>query len=117
MTLHTTLRLAVLSDEATIREYGVRPGSAALPALAPSTLCSLRRDWDETEYLIIDEISMVSSRLLFWIDQRLRALKNNPGADSEESLLSRLETCFNSAPCWRVVRFHGRSRFFMGIRH
>lgn len=63
MTIHHTLRL--LPNQ---RKY------ERLPDLDASTLNSLRQKLGGLKLLIIDEISMVSVRMLFDIDQRLRQI-------------------------------------------
>lgn len=65
-TLHTAFKLPVQKDG---RITGMTP-------LAGNYLRVMRQQWKDIEFIIIDEISMVSYQMLIMIDSRLRQLKN-----------------------------------------
>lgn len=64
--IHTTLKLPVQKDG---RNTGMSP-------LTGNYLRIMRQQWKDIEFIIIDEISMVSYQMLCMIDLRLRQLKN-----------------------------------------
>ncbi|CAG9761349.1 unnamed protein product [Ceutorhynchus assimilis] len=65
-TLHSTLRLPVQKDGRITN----------MPLLTGNYLRVMRQQWKDTEFFIIDEISMFSYQMLTMIDSRLRQLKN-----------------------------------------
>ncbi|GBP26517.1 ATP-dependent DNA helicase RRM3 [Eumeta japonica] len=65
-TIHSTLKLPVQKDG---RITGMSP-------LSGNYLRIMRQQWHQTEFLIVDEISMVSYQMLCMMDARLRQIKN-----------------------------------------
>ncbi|GFQ85517.1 ATP-dependent DNA helicase PIF1 [Trichonephila clavata] len=66
-TLHSTLKLPVQKDSRIVQ----------MPILTGNYLRLMRQQWQHTEFLFIDEISMVPYEMLCMLDSRLKQLKNN----------------------------------------